>query len=802
MTNLMKDLFKNGLREVRRGFMWLSAFLLLGFLTAYCSDPSDSDPDNSIIDKDGNGLIEISSLLELHNIRYNLAGTSYKISADDEGDSTGCPTQPYDHDNDPDTDDVMGCTGYELTQDLDFDKDGDSKTFEGDCDVIVSGNSPRTDFSNCNIDPDDVEDVYFPKTDNDNQGWLPIGDCGSDNNCGGSGSDDDSPFTAVFEGNGFTIKNLYLKRNIVAGGLFGLTGSTVRVRNIGMQGGGIFSCSSCSSNSYSGGLVGRNTGTISDSHATGDVSSSVSSPSYAGGLVGENAGTITNSYATGSASGGNSGGLVGENAGTITDSYATGSASSTDSDAGGLVGRNEGGITNSYATGSAYGGNSGGLVGENAGTITDSYATGSSAAAFSSGGLVGRNSGDITNSYATSSSSSSFSFFSSGAGGLVGFNGNTGTITNSYATGSVSSPSSSGGLVGSNSGSIMNSYATGSVSSSSSPSSSGGLVGENNGDIENSYATGSVSSPSSSGGLVGRNIGDITNSYATGSASGGNSGGLVGENAGTITNSYATISASGSSDSGGLVGINIGDITNSYATGSVSGGSYSGGLVGENRERGTITNSYATGDASGGNSGGLVGENAGTITNSYATGSASGGSYSGGLVGINSGDITKSYATGSASGSFSSSGGLAGSNRGTITNSYATGSASGSAAGGLVGINSGTITNSYATGSASASLAGGLVGTRGTAAAIITNSYWNSETTGQTSSSGTGASDKTTAEMYSLTDPNWDSAIWNFGTSSEYPGLCINQQFHRPIQMGMGTSATFTVTPAGSCGGS
>ena len=79
--------------------------------------------------------------------------------------------------------------------------------------------------------------------------------------------------------------------------------------------------------SYSGGLVGFNNKTISNSYATGDVISSAASAasassaySYSGGLVGyNNQRTISNSYATGgvtssaSASNSYSGGLVGRN---------------------------------------------------------------------------------------------------------------------------------------------------------------------------------------------------------------------------------------------------------------------------------------------------------------------------------------------------------------------------------------------------------------------------------------------------------------------------------------------------------
>ena len=67
------------------------------------------------VDQDGNGLIEIDSLTMLHNMRHNLAGTSYKESASAPGAAYGCP--------------AARCRGYELTRDLDFDVDGDGSTW-------------------------------------------------------------------------------------------------------------------------------------------------------------------------------------------------------------------------------------------------------------------------------------------------------------------------------------------------------------------------------------------------------------------------------------------------------------------------------------------------------------------------------------------------------------------------------------------------------------------------------------------------------------------------------------------------
>ncbi|AEH60006.1 GLUG domain protein [Methanosalsum zhilinae DSM 4017] len=200
----------------------------------------------------------------------------------------------------------------------------------------------------------------------------------------------------------------------------------------------------------------------------------------------------------------------------------------------------------------------------------------------------------------------------------------------------------------------------------------GALVGYNNGFIESSYATGNVDGFANVGGLAGSNSGTINNSYATGNVDGWEYvGGLAGSNSGTVNNSYATGGVEGSSWIGGLVGDNRGSIENSYATGNVNGFANVGGLVGQSRDDGAIITSFATGNVDGSWSvGGLVGNNRGNIENSYATGSVEGSSWIGGLVGLNSGTISNSYATGNVIGN-DYIGGLVGDNDGgTISNSY------------------------------------------------------------------------------------------------------------------------------------
>ena len=600
-------------------------------------------------------------------------------------------------------------------------------------------------------------------------------------------------FTGAFDGLGHTITDLTINRpptDYV--GLFGYT--TRSVSNVGMVGGEV------TGHSYVGGLVGWNSGTITNSYATGKVTGGTDLMKfYVGGLVGYNSGgTITNSYATGSVTGAKYvGGLVGYNTGTITNSYSTGKVTGS-SNVGGLVGLNYGTITNSYATGKVIGESFiGGLVGYNlGGTITNSYATGEVTGSSNVGGLVGYNSGGtITNSYWDTQTSGRST--SDGGTGLTtakmmqqanfsGWDftdtwwmseGNTRpflrmeystTITNAHQL----------QLIGMNTTTLAASYTLAADIDMAELSQASGLWNTTKGFVPVGTSatkfTGAFDGLSHT--ITDLNINRPSTSYV----------GLFGyiDSSGSVSNVGmvgGAVSASGFYI-GGLVGYNSGTITNSYSTGAVTGSGDVGGLVGRNY--GTITNSYATGevDSSGFYIGGLVGYNTGAITNSYATGEVWSFDYIGGLVGYNVGTITNSYATGEAISDVSVAGeyvgGLVGRNYGTITNSYATGKVTGRKyVGGLVGRNYGTITNSYATGEVlGIAYEGGLVGDDG-GTGTVTDSFWDTETSGQpTSDGGTG---KTTAEMKQLaTFSAWDidnaggtGKIWRIYDGNTYPLL-------------------------------
>ena len=358
---------------------WGALVLLLSTL------PLVSQAQTSTADRDSNGLIEIDSLLMLHNMRYNLAGTSYKTSTNSVGDSSGCPDS--------------GCRGYELAGNLDFDVDGGgtwSRNEDGS--YILHGGA-------------DSNDDYFPVDDDGAGGWRPIGDL-------------NNPFAAVFDGNGHTISHLAIRLGASAVGLFGAIGVGAAIRNLGLVDNLADYTGKSRGFRYIGGLVGRSEGSITASYATGDADGGDGDNDRVGGLVGllRRMGSITASYATGAVDGGKGhfdqvGGLVGrQEAAPITASYATGvvdGGKGRGADAvGGLVGALSGGsITASYATGATDGSGGdrdtvGGLVGyqEGGSSITASYATGAADGGdgrFDAvGGLVGELSGgSITASY-------------------------------------------------------------------------------------------------------------------------------------------------------------------------------------------------------------------------------------------------------------------------------------------------------------------------------------------------------------------------------------------------------------------
>ena len=327
---------------------------------------------NRDYDADNDGLIDVGNLAQLDAMRYDLNGDGlvdgatwmpYYAAFPMGALGMGCPSDD-------------GCTGYELTGNLDFDTNGDGRA-------------------------DVVGDTYW----NAGAGWEPIGE-------------GDDPFTADFEGDGHTIANLFIDRDTEDGvGLFGAS-NRISMHGIGLVGvdvtggdrvGGLLghgvfgavvdssATGRVSGTDEVGGLVGRTWGRVLRSYAAVNVSGA----DAVGGLVGHQLlNNLDSSYATGNVEGMNAvGGLVGAVSDTsqvILASYATGDVSGggarlSESDSGFIICHGLGFFTTSgpVETTTSSGGGVGGLVGSSCGVIEASYATGTVSGDVAVGGLVG-----------------------------------------------------------------------------------------------------------------------------------------------------------------------------------------------------------------------------------------------------------------------------------------------------------------------------------------------------------------------------------------------------------------------------
>lgn len=335
-----------------------------------------------------------------------------------------------------------------------------------------------------------------------------------------------------------------------------------------------------------------------------------------GGIVGHNTGRVTDSSASGTIFGKRVGGLVGINEGGDVRASSASVEITGFGYAGGLVGINEGGtVADSSASGDiADAPNSGGLVAQNIdGKIVQSSASVDLTDVTKSGGLVGANEdGEIRESQASGTVTGTQSGRT--LGGLVGDNAG-GNIRASSATGDVTGVWSVGGLVGANKGgTVVASSATGDVTGAGEDENTiynksliGGFVGTNSGEVRESWASGTATGVVMIGGLAGNSDGDIVASSAVGSVTAlSDAGGLVGTNSGTVTNTWASVDITVGSDDpertvrryyeqstlGGLVGTNDrGTVTDSWASSSLPDAGRVGSLVGHN-EGGEVRTVY------------------------------------------------------------------------------------------------------------------------------------------------------------------------------------------------------------------
>ena len=390
-----------------------------------------------------------------------------------------------------------------------------------------------------------VADIVFTDADfsdggifyNSGSGFLPIGSSYS------------NPFRGTFDGNGYSISNIYINfsqtNDKVYAGLFGYNCGVVKRLKIASGSISVqaIAPTSMSCTAYVGAIAGYN-------HSSGTIISCSNSCSiYASS-------SVSTSYATPST---NAGGIVGVNESGIIFYCQNFGDISADArkhdDAGGIAGHNaSGNIFNC----------------SNIGAVSGDYA----------GGIAGGNSDNaqIVNCY-NSGTIQAHSSSTDQAGGIVGFNGYSGdvitdsnlpcAITHCYNSGNVNASDTAGGIVGSH----------------------------ENGLVENCYNVGQVTS-GVSGGIAGKNIDYISRCYNTAKISGKCAGGIAGSNGlgAEIFNVYNTGSVSGSvtARTGGIVGYNEMQciVSLCYNTGVLSG-TNAGGIAGYNSDLGgKITHSY------------------------------------------------------------------------------------------------------------------------------------------------------------------------------------------------------------------
>lgn len=211
------------------------------------------------------------------------------------------------------------------------------------------------------------------------------------------------PFTGVFDGNNYTIKNLEFQVSSENGGLFHSISKGSVIKNLKLENVNLKFYGS------SGAIVGKNIGIIENCAVIDSTITATSST--VGGLVGINEGKIEKCY--------------------VQDSIVKYDNESTTTTHGGLVGRNKGSIDESYFSGTINAKKwAGGLVGWNYGSIKNCYSTGTINGTEEIGGLVGRSDSgsSITNTYGNCDVTPT----ESGSGFIGGLNWGGGTVSNCF----------------------------------------------------------------------------------------------------------------------------------------------------------------------------------------------------------------------------------------------------------------------------------------------------------------------------------------------------------------------------------
>ena len=728
---------------------WLPLLLVFGLLLLLTAGPTGAQS-NVDYDMDNDQLIDIDTYAKLRAIQWDLDGNG-TADGGQAGYSNAFPSPASNFCDDPNTTGTTEtCAGYELRNN-------------------ITMSTPT---------------------------WAPTG-----------------TWATTFDGKGFTLTggNFSVTGSSDAG-LFGNLGAAAVIRDLGLVN---FTITATTSSAQSNGILTgfvASGATITNVYSSGGTLTVSVNGSNAGGLVGYLQGTLSGSYSTaavtvtGTASTIYVGGLAGRsNGGAITASYATGTITDTTSNAdanvGALIGRHEGSgatITNSYCVGTT-----GNCIGT---SVTGAGAT--STAAYTAAQLQAPT--GYTDMYLNwnldvdgdSDLDYPWNFGTSSAYPTLNSPDQRDTLTPS----AMDYDADDDGLIDISTAAQFNAVrwdlnGDGDPVSANSNAYGTAFGGRQHTADTNSHRMGCPLTTPTAGCVgyeltAGLSLSGYTNWTPIGTYTA-----IFEGNGNAVTN--LTITNATADDVGLFAGLSSTGVirrvavTGASVSGNVAAGTGSqelGILVGE-VAGGTVRFSYTSGTLTqngGGNhnkTGGLVGflNNGGRIDASYSTaavtgnssGTATSGVGTGGLVG-KVGDNAQSASTSYVRASYAS---------GAVTAGIGS-----TRVGGLVGFHAnGVIDYSYAYGAVSttgtSTWLGGLVGDRFTTLATVTDSYYDSGTTGQ-SDTGRGTGQTTTQLQSPLvyaggiyanwnTDVDGDSATanddpWDFGTASQYPALKVD----------------------------
>lgn len=597
-----------------------------------------------------------------------------------------------------------------------------------------------------NIDASDTKNWNVANHDNNSEtpevamGFLSIGHYHSTS----------SRFSGSFEGNGYTISNLYIYHQTSSGehaGLFGSVETDWYIRNVNLTNVN-FTCKG------GGGLISTiHKGYVKNCHTSGTVNGTWG---FLGGIIGStsivNNKSIDIDNCTSSCEvNGNSptrkvdniGGLIGYAFAyghngeylSITNCSASGNITSNGEDVGGLIGTANDSIliSNCFATGDVTGlRDCGGLIGDCSGKnskvkttkVINCYSSGNVSvipdteyisSIIRIGGFIGNVGGNVLIDQCNTTADTIANEYATEIGGFIGFCIGNSLVKNSYTEVKyVSGKKNVGGFVGKGSSAVNfeNCYTKSDVyASDSNYAGAGGFAGMGPNNLFNCVSYGNVKSPGNGiGGFIGvSGVGTkMENCYSYGESVIGKDevGGFIGyDNSDTLINCHTMVkTVIGNMDIGGFLGtsstnFNSGCTTRAdvTATGDNVGG-YAGRMTSWASNQ--LVRCYAKGNVQSTGekyTGGFIGRaNQITILECYATGNVEGNQYVGGFSGYSE-NIIQCFATGNVSGT-KYVGGLVGRSH-AVENSFATGNVSCSSYGGGIAGYWSAVQTSYATGS-------------------------------------------------------------------------------------------------------